>query len=547
LQWHYPLINLPQAWDLSIGASVEPVVVAVIDSGVLMRHPDLRNRLTDDGYDFISDPQIARDGDGIDPDPDDPGNSYSGRSSFHGTHVAGTVAADTNNGQGVAGVSWGAKIMPLRVFGVGGATHYDMHQALLYAAGLENDSGRLPRRKADIINLSLGSYTASQAEQEVIRRVREAGVIVVAAAGNHHTDIPVYPAAYEGVVSVGAVGPAKRQTFYSNFGPTIDVVAPGGDMRGDLNGDGYPDGVLSLTGIEVNGGLSYGYIFYQGTSMAAPHVAGVAALMKAVWPAMGPEEFDLALASGAIVEDLGLPGWDELYGYGLIDAYKAVVYAKAQANGEAPAQRVLTAAPRMLSFGALTEQLPLTIRGVNVSDVRVRANVPWLSAVAVPAAVDSDGLGRYLVSVNRTGLAEGAYRGEIVFTSPDAISAVVLVTMQVIDPDRPGDAGYHYVRLIDADDPSRTVAELGLTAQAGEYRFRFEEVPPGRYYLVAGTDNDNDGRICGPGEACGIYGRDGEPAVLVVDRDAAGVDFITGFDPSREHSWEGWLAALRRH
>lgn len=537
LQWHYPLINLPQAWDLSIGASVEPVVVAVIDTGVLMRHPDLRNRLTDDGYDFISDARRARDGDGIDPDPDDPGDSAAGRSSFHGTHVAGTVAADTNNGQGVAGVSWGAKIMPLRVLGEGGGTEYDILQALLYAAGLENDSKRLPRRKADIINLSLGGPGSSQASREVIRRVREAGVIIIAAAGNENTSAPSYPAAYDGVVSVSAVDIEKRLAPYSNYGSTIDVAAPGGDVTKDRNGDGYPDGVLSTVGGDTDGRISYSYTFYQGTSMAAPHVAGVAALMKAVWPAMGPNEFDRALSSGAIVEDLGAPGRDNSYGYGLIDAYKAVVYAKAQVGAETPpAESLLTVTPRTLSFDALTNRLTITVGGEQVSGVKASTNAPWLSVAAEEGAVDGDGLGRYLVSVNRTGLADGIYDGEVTFTSSNDTTLTVPVLLQVVTQVRAGDAGYHYVLLIDADNPSKTVGQVAVAAKDGAYAFRFDSVPAGRYYIVAGTDSDNDGYICDSGEACGAYASLNELTAVTVSGNVAGLEFMTGFEAAFEAS-----------
>ncbi|NNJ95209.1 MAG: S8 family serine peptidase, partial [Halobacteria archaeon] len=141
LQWHYPLINLPQAWDITTGSS--NVTVAVIDTGVLSAHPDLQGQLVP-GFDFISDPFNANDGDGIDADPSDPGDSGVGGSSYHGTHVAGTVAAATNNTDGVSGSSWATRIMPLRVLGLNGGTTYDIRQAIRYAAGLSNDSGMTP-------------------------------------------------------------------------------------------------------------------------------------------------------------------------------------------------------------------------------------------------------------------------------------------------------------------------------------------------------------------------------------------------------------------
>lgn len=226
LQWHYPLINLPQAWDITTGSSA--VIVAVIDSGVLLAHPDLQGQLVG-GYDFISDPINARDGNGRDTDPTDPGDNP-GRSRFHGTHVAGTIAAATNNATGVAGVAWNARIMPLRVLGLNGGSNDDVNQAILYAARLSNGSGTLPAQRADIINMSLGRPNFSQAQQDVITQARNQGVIIIAAAGNAaQQGNPIgYPAAYNGVVSVGAVDMNKTRAPYSSFNAFVDIAAPGG-------------------------------------------------------------------------------------------------------------------------------------------------------------------------------------------------------------------------------------------------------------------------------------------------------------------------------
>ena len=223
-------------------------IVAVIDTGVVLSHPDLQGQLVD-GYDFIKDPAVAVDGDGIDPNPDDPGDRFdpSGSSSFHGTHVAGTVAAATNNAVGVAGVAFGAKVMPLRVCGrprslmEGGCDIYDIEQAVLFAAGLANDSGTVPPRRADVINLSLGGDIGSPAEQAIFDQAGAAGVVIVAAAGNlepGQSPYPTYPAAYPGLIGVGAVDINKARAYYSNFGSWVSVVAPGGNTGQDVNGDG---------------------------------------------------------------------------------------------------------------------------------------------------------------------------------------------------------------------------------------------------------------------------------------------------------------------
>src|SRR3989344_3731664 len=344
-QWNYPLIRLPQAWDITTGTpATGQVIVAVIDTGVVLSHPDLAGQLIQ-GYDFISNLTNAQDGNGIDPNADDPGDGLiPGSSSFHGTHVAGTVAASTNNGTGVAGVSWGARIMPLRVLGTQGGTSYDIIQAVRYAARLPNDSGTLPVQRADIINLSLGSSAFSQSEQSEYTAARNQGVIIIAAAGNENTSRLLYPASYDGVVSVGAVGLNSAKAPYSNIGAALDVVAPGGDATSDLNGDGFPDGILSTLATDASGAIVNTYQYYEGTSMAAPHMAGVAALMKAVHPGLTPLQLDLELASGGSTQDLGDPGRDDIFGHGLIDAVKAVQRAQALAGGSS-SPPVLTVTP----------------------------------------------------------------------------------------------------------------------------------------------------------------------------------------------------------
>ncbi|MCI0505619.1 MAG: PKD domain-containing protein, partial [Gammaproteobacteria bacterium] len=181
-QWHYPSINLPQAWDMTTGSS--NVIVAVIDTGVLLNHPDLQGQLVS-GYDFIADNANSGDGEsGIDPNPNDPGDGGNGASSFHGTHVSGTIAAASNNGAGVAGIAWGVKIMPCRAVGINGGLRYDIEQCVRFVSGLANDSGTVPAQRADIINLSLGGPTNTTTAPAAYQQARNAGVIVIAAAGN---------------------------------------------------------------------------------------------------------------------------------------------------------------------------------------------------------------------------------------------------------------------------------------------------------------------------------------------------------------------------
>ena len=225
-KWHYEQINMPKAWDRSTGAGT--VKVAVIDTGVIMNHPDLQGQLTTDGYDFISDSFNSGDGDGPDSDPSDPGDardnvlcpaSPSPTSSFHGTHVAGTVGATGNNNKGGTGVNWNVDIMPIRVLGCRGGDDRDIIAAIYYAAGLANDQNVFPDSPADIINLSLGGGWTNQAIKNATDAAREAGVIVIASAGNDALrGNPIsYPASYDGVVSVGATNPDGNRADYSTY------------------------------------------------------------------------------------------------------------------------------------------------------------------------------------------------------------------------------------------------------------------------------------------------------------------------------------------
>ncbi len=523
-QWHYPLINLPQAWDITTGSSA--VIVAVIDTGVLLTHPDLQGQLIS-GYDFISDPVRALDGNGRDSNPNDPGDSYiPGSSSFHGTHVAGTIAAATNNGIGVAGVAPNARIMPLRVLGSGGGTDDDINQAILYAARLSNASGAVPAQRADIINMSLGCACFSQAQQDVITWARNQGVIIIAAAGNEATEgNPIgYPAAYRGVVSVGAVAMDKTRAPYSSFNAFVDIAAPGGDTSRDQNGDGYLDAVLSTLGDDSSDVLSFIYGSYKGTSMAAPHVAGVVALMKSVNPALTPAQFDSLLASGQLTQDLGAAGRDNEFGYGLVDAYRAVLAAQTTPT-PVPAKLVVT--PNGLNFGSQGTTATLSLvngGGGTLSITSASDDASWLTVGA--ASDPATGLGTRTVTVNRAGLAVGTYTASITLVST-ANTVTIPVIMQVSAANVADDAGFHYVLLIDPATGD-TVYDTQLSASNGRYQFSIPGVVAGSYVVIAGTDYNNDQFICDTGEACGVYPNLDSFSTLDVNGNTTGVDFFTG-------------------
>lgn len=316
-QWHYQSgaggLNLPSAWDIATG---QGVVVGVVDTGVLA-HEDLSDNLLT-GYDFISSASMANDGDGRDGNASDSGDGCSsGHSSWHGTHVAGTIAAVSNNGIGVASVAWNAKILPVRVLGCGGGYTSDIADGMLWAAGVSVSGTTPPNQAAKVLNLSLGGQGSCPSTfQAAINAVRAQGTVVVVAAGNSNADARnFFPANCAGVISVAAVGPRGTRASYSNFGAGVDVAAPGGNMSA-----GTTAGILSTYNSGGSTPATDNYNYLQGTSMATPHVAGVAALMLGRNPSLKPDEVEVLLKSSARAFPVACAGC----GRGIVNATAAV-------------------------------------------------------------------------------------------------------------------------------------------------------------------------------------------------------------------------------
>lgn len=324
-QWHYyePAggINLPSAWDNTTGSS--NIIVAVLDTGT-RPHVDLSGRLLA-GYDFIKDLPTTNDGDGRDPDSSDPGDygCNGSNSSWHGTHVAGTIGAASNNSSGLSGINWLSKILPIRVLGVCGGYTSDIVDGLRWAAGIAVPNVPLNPTPARVANLSLGGNNGgcSTSFQNAVNDVTARGMAVVVSAGNSAADAATFePASCAGVITVAATGRSGNRASYTNIGSKVAIAAPGGSGS---------NGVLSTlnAGLTVPGADSYAY--YQGTSMAAPHVAGTVSLMLSKNPALTTAQVLQILKSTArqFPTGTGLDCNTTTCGAGIVDAAAAVVAA----------------------------------------------------------------------------------------------------------------------------------------------------------------------------------------------------------------------------
>lgn len=325
-QWHFNkpnFIYLEEGWDIEQGGD-SSVVVAVIDTGVAYEDypvpsyeqsevigssyhqaPDLAGTTFTAGYDFVHNDSHPNDQNG------------------HGTHVSGTVAQTTNNSYGVAGMAFNTTIMPIQVLNnYGSGSAYDIADGIDFAR----------TNGADVINMSLGGSSPIPTVEAACEDAYNAGVVIVAASGNNASGSISYPAAYDEVIAVGAVDYNGDLSYYSNWGNGQELVAPGGDTTADENGDGNPDGVLQETYDQVNNGYnladvtSFAFHFFQGTSMASPHTAGLTALLLAQGVSGSGstlvENVRTILHESAT--DLGPAGYDTTYGYGLINCYETL-------------------------------------------------------------------------------------------------------------------------------------------------------------------------------------------------------------------------------
>jgi serine protease len=493
-------LNMPDAWSVTTGSSTNGPnpIVAIVDSGVMLNHPDLAGKILP-GYDFISDPSTAADNDppgpgsSRDANPDDPGDD---QASYHGTHVAGIAAALGNNRVGVAGVSWGARILPARILGAGGGAVSDMIDAVLWAAGI--DSRAVPPaypsnpNKADVINLSVGGIgKCSSAEQEAFNQVIAAGTTVIVAAGNDAekpgqgdawtTD----PASCSGVTVVGAVGQNGARAAYSNYGSRLDIMAPGGDDK--------PGGGILSTIKDPNG--KPGYEFKYGTSMATPHVAGIIALMRSLRPQLTPGQIgDMIKIQADAVNCSGRTGC----GTGLLDAGAVMRAVRASSSTPQPDFSILTGIPvqapnaatmnvtvRASAFNGFNDSINLsaqTTPGITaqLSDTRLLADGPQGSSITLTLDMSRAGIGAHFVRL--TGSAGGISRTVQLYV-PVTLAGTLVKACAVSDS-------------LDCTLTSSKAISLNSDGSSLNAPFSINNLSPGQQYqMLAWKDLNDDGLV----------------------------------------------------
>lgn len=376
-QWYLNKLQMPKAWDKTKGSS--KITVAVIDGGVQKDHPELKGKLVS------------------------PYNAVTGKSSYypdeHATHVAGIIAASFNKA-GIAGIAPNVKIMPINVFQGDEASVETVIQAIYYAV----------EHKADIINLSLGDDNYSYLLESATKYAKSKGVVLVAAAGNSSTYMPMYPAASEGVVGVSATDRNDKLARFSNYGNYIDLAAPGVEIYSSVAGSSFAS--------------------YDGTSMAAPMVSGVAALVRSKNPFLSPSKVESILKKSTV--DLGSKGRDDDYGYGRIDSYKAVSNTAAPISTIiAPKTYTMTGKNKAaFSFKTTSKtKVSLTIKDKNGKTVRKVLTNKTSSGAKISVSWDGKTTSKKFVPT-------GTYKVEVKITNGND-SLYKSTTMKVVNRTKP--------------------------------------------------------------------------------------------------------------
>jgi serine protease len=515
-QWNLDFARLPAAWDISTGN--ENIVVAVVDSGLNMTHPDILGKVVQ-GADMISEPGIAGDGNGRDPDATDPGDNALGAGihSWHGTHVAGIVASDSNNGLGISGILWEGKIQPVRVLGIGGQGYdSDILAGLIWALGAQAEGVPTNQTPAKVVNLSLGGAADEQGRAiwvELIDELTQVNAaaygnpILVTAAGNSNQSVEsIVPANIPAIITVGGARFDGQRAEYSNWGAQVDVMAPGGQTNVDQNVDGQGDGIYSLYGDD--------YRFEQGTSMAAPHVSGIAALLASIQPNIDHATVQMLLRTTANPDGT----CNEGCGTGHVDAAAALLAAGGIVIEE---PRLAVDVTRAVFQAGFTEQ-SFRIHNIGGSELTWSTEISGpqsglFSILPASGRLAAQSSAIVTVTLNRGSFEAGS--ANLIFTGSGGTQDETLLVDLTFDDTPPVVTNLQVVQVSLAQLVGDNMVQVGdpvLAKRESNFAYAFEGIDAGTYFVLAVGDDNNDGLFDPGRESYGAWPFASQPKAIEV-------------------------------
>ena len=537
-QWNLRQIKAKEALDL-IGQETKDIVVAVLDSGSPTSDSLAfeNSSFVSGGYDFVSNTDASFDGDGLDSDPTDPDfqpvQSDGEIFGSHGSHVATTMSAN-NDGNEINGLA--VKALPLRVCGSdrsergGGCSSYDQLQAFYYIQGKENDSGTSydadTNGPVNIVNMSLGGGGNNQVICEEIENMKNDGIFVVASAGNEGNSAIRFPASCEYSFSVSSTKFDEKRSSFSSFNNYVDIAAPGGQNSEDLDGNGRGDGVMaySFKNSSYDGESYKGLQAYNGTSMAAPHVSAYFAILKYLQPDLTHAQLKDYLRSGNLTKDIGNPGKDDFYGYGLMNMEKGIANVQNGISGDMLNYSFVE--PDRLFLGYALSEKTFNLSGSgNISNITIQDQTSSVSVEQL--SVDSGGIGEYKVKINRSVLSSGNYVSLIIFEFiGDQPSTSIPVLFS--SGEEKIKATVDQLWICAVNDENEIIPCDVMQMEEGVANFRIREVPNDTYddVFACTTFGDvlsfTDEGICGPGDLRGDYTGG---SFIVSGSDVSGINF----------------------
>ena len=495
-QWNLPEIGLDQALDL-IGQDQKDIIVAVLDTG----SPSASSQawttggFINGGADFTVNSGLSYDNNPTDP------NSITGLRS-HGAHVGSTIGA-LNDGNNINGFA--VKVLPVRVLddnGRGGDR--SIACGIYFALGSDVCSSGFSFTNSDkvkVINMSLGGsipLSALPLTNAAVAYAISQGVSVVASAGNDadntsfNSNLAVYPVAMSNVIGVGATTMESIRANYSNYGSYVDIAAPGGDTTKDYTGDGIPDGIYAYI---KDGELSS----LQGTSMAAPHVSGTVALMRSQNSSLGPLDIINAIENLDMNDDIGSSGYDNNYGYGLLNSLKAI---RNSASISGQTYGLLSDGAYDFGYNGTSKTISVTKQGSASLSITSAVFAKTGQGTSLSTNVDANGFGDYTISIDRSSLPQSEFNNQLEFTFSDGSKKeFVFYYGNLSSQARP--SLKVYTQLYDAND--NFVASANQVTVSGQNDRTISSINEGEYYVIVSTDLDGDGLICDYGEFCAYY------------------------------------------